>query len=102
DRRGVPAPWHRARLPGARPGPAPRARAGRGGLVRLAGTANLFSARRPPPGARPGEFVVPADAHPTRVRAVVWDDERVEVHDVRSAADLAAVTSRPGLAWIEV
>lgn len=70
--------------------------------MRIAGTANLFSARRPPPGARPGEFVVPADAHPTTVRAVLWSDDHVEIQEVHSAAELAAATARPGLTWIEV
>lgn len=30
--------------------------------MRIAGTANLFSARRPPPGAHPGVFVLPEGA----------------------------------------
>jgi magnesium transporter len=70
--------------------------------VRIAGTANLFPARRPPPGARPGEFVLPEDAHPTRVRAVIWDADRLEQREVRSAEELMAATETPGLAWIQV
>ena len=70
--------------------------------MRIAGTANLFSSRRPPPGARPGEFVVPEDAHPTTIRAIAWDHERLDIHEIRSAEELQAITAAPGLTWIEV
>jgi magnesium transporter len=71
--------------------------------VRIAGTANLFPARRPPPGARPGAFVVPEDAHPTRVRAVIWDADRLEERAIHGPEDLKAATEEPGrLTWIEV
>jgi len=70
--------------------------------VRIAGTANLFPTRRPPPGARPGEFVLPEDSQPTRVRAVIWDAERLEQREIHSPEELQAATESPGLTWIEV
>lgn len=70
--------------------------------MRIAGTANLFPSRRPPPGARPGEFVVPEDAHPTSVRAVIWDAERLEEREVHGPEDLKAATECHGLTWIQV
>jgi magnesium transporter len=70
--------------------------------VRIAGTANLFSTRRPPPGAGPGDFVVPEDAHPTQVRAVIWNAERLEVREIHGPEDLKAATEAAGLTWVEV
>ncbi|HSJ96908.1 MAG TPA: magnesium/cobalt transporter CorA [Myxococcota bacterium] len=70
--------------------------------MKIAGTANLFPAHRPPPGARPGEFVVPADAHPTRIRAVIWNADRLEQREIHSVEELQAATEAEGLTWIEV
>lgn len=70
--------------------------------MRIAGTGHLFAARRPPPGARPGAFALPADAHPTIVRAWIWDAERLETRDVRGPEDLRAAVDAPGVTWIEV
>jgi len=69
--------------------------------VRIAGTASLFP-RRPPPGARPGAFALPADAHPTTVRAVIWDADRIEERAIRGPDELQAAIDTPGLTWIQV
>ena len=70
--------------------------------MRIAGTGQLFAARRPPPGARPGALALPADAHPTTVRAWIWDAERLESRDVHGPADLRAAVDAPGTTWIEI
>ncbi|MEB2343538.1 MAG: magnesium/cobalt transporter CorA [Deltaproteobacteria bacterium] len=70
--------------------------------MRIAGTANLFSARRPPPGAHPGVFVLPEGAPPTRIRAVIWDAERLEEREIHGPEELRAAVDSPGLTWIEV
>lgn len=70
--------------------------------MRIAGTAHLFSTRRPPPGARPGEFVLPADAQPTRVCALIWDSERIEDREIHGPEELRAAADAPGVTWIQV
>jgi magnesium transporter len=60
------------------------------------------SARRPPPGSHPGQFVVPKDAYPTRIRAVVYDADRIEDRAIESAEELAAAAAAPGVTWIVV
>jgi magnesium transporter len=70
--------------------------------MRITGSAGLFSTRRPPPGAQPGAFSIPHDAHPTRIRAMHWDNESLEECEIGSADELAAAASRPGVTWIEV
>ncbi len=70
--------------------------------MRITGSAGLFSTRRPPPGAHPGAFSLPHDAHPTRIRAMHWDNESLEEREIGSADELAAAADRPGVTWIEV
>jgi magnesium transporter len=70
--------------------------------VRIAGTAELFARRAPPPGSRPGAFVLPEDAHATEIRALVYDAERCAERAVRSQEELAEAAAAPGVTWIEV
>jgi magnesium transporter len=70
--------------------------------VRIAGTAQVFVRRGPPPGSKPGEFVLPSDGHPTRIRALVCDAERCHERPVKDADDLARVAAEPGVTWIDV
>ena len=70
--------------------------------MRIADTASLFPERRPPPGARPGALVMPADAHPTRVRALSCDGGRVEEREITSPEELRAACAQPGVVWIDV
>lgn len=70
--------------------------------MKLAGTSNLFSSRRPPPGARPGDFVLPERVQPTLVRAAIWDAERFETREIASPEELKAAADAPGVTWIEV
>jgi magnesium transporter len=70
--------------------------------VRIAGTANLFPARRPPPGARPGAFVLATDSRPTTVRAWIWNAERLENREIHGPEDLKAAAEADGVTWIEV
>lgn len=70
--------------------------------MKIAGTSNLFPARRPPPGARPGAFVLPADAHPTTVRAWIWDHEQIESREIHGPDELRAAAAAEGVTWIEV
>ena len=70
--------------------------------MRITGSAGLFAGRRPPPGAQPGAFSLPPDAHPTTVRALVWDAERLDEREIRNADELAAAADAPGVTWIEV
>jgi magnesium transporter len=70
--------------------------------VRIAGTAELFARRAPPPGSRPGSFTVPADSHPTRIRAWIYGQERCDERSVASAQELAEVANADGVSWIDV
>lgn len=70
--------------------------------MRITGSAGLFAGRRPPAGAQPGTFSLPRDAHPTTIRALVWDSERLEEREIRNADELAAAAGAPGVTWIEV
>ncbi len=70
--------------------------------MRIAGSAGLLSGRRPPPGAQPGVFELPASAHPSDVRALIWDGERLEERTVHGPEELAAAAHAPGVTWIEV
>jgi magnesium transporter len=70
--------------------------------VRIAGTAELFARRAPPPGTRPGAFTIPEDSHPTRIRAWVYGQERCEERTIASAQELAEVANADGVSWIDV
>jgi magnesium transporter len=70
--------------------------------VKVAGTGSVFVRRAPPPGSKPGDFVLPEVCHPTRLRAVVYDAERFEQREIGSQADLVKVAGEPGIAWIDV
>lgn len=70
--------------------------------MRITGSAGLFSGRRPPPGAQPGTFSLPPDAHPARIRAMIWDSDRLEEREIQNAAELSAAADAPGVTWIEV
>lgn len=70
--------------------------------MRIAGSAGLLSGRRPPPGAQPGAFELPASAHPSDVRALIWDTERLEERVIHGPEELAAAAAAPGVTWIEV
>jgi magnesium transporter len=70
--------------------------------VRIAGTAELFARRAPPPGSRPGTFTVPADSHPTRIRAWIYASERCEERAIASERDLVEAVDGDGVTWIDV
>jgi magnesium transporter len=70
--------------------------------VRIEGTSDLFARRRPPPGSRPGAYVVPADAPAARIRALVYGADRVEERSVAGPEELVAAAEAPGVSWIEV
>lgn len=56
----------------------------------------------PPPGARPGAFVLPADSHPTSVHAWIWDHEQLEGREIHGPEELRAAAEADGVTWIEV
>ena len=70
--------------------------------MRIAGTAELFARRTPPPGTRPGAFVVPEDSHPTVIRLLTYGDGHCDEGTVASAEDLGEVLDAPGTKWIDV
>jgi magnesium transporter len=70
--------------------------------VKIAGTGNVFVRRAPPPGSKPGDFVLPEVCHPTRIRALVFDADRCDEHRVESQDDLVSVAKAAGVSWIDV
>jgi magnesium transporter len=65
-------------------------------------SADLFARRSPPPGSRPGQFVLPEDTHPTRIQALVYDASSCEERPIGSPDDLAAAVDAAGITWIDV
>ena len=70
--------------------------------MRIAGTSDLFARRGPPPGSRPGVLMIPADAAPTRIRAMIYGADGCEEREIRSADELVAAAHAPGGSWIDV
>jgi len=70
--------------------------------LRVAGTAQLFARRVPPAGSRPGDYTLPPDAHPTRIRALLYEPGRSEERTIASAAELQEVVRDERVSWVEV
>jgi magnesium transporter len=70
--------------------------------VRIAGTARLLAARRPPPGSLPGAFASLAGAHPSRVHAFCYGPDGLEEHEIDGPEALRRAVSGEGVAWIDV
>jgi magnesium transporter len=70
--------------------------------MRIAGTAQLFARRTVPAGSHPGSFEVPADAHPTGIRAFLYEPGRCEERDVTSADELLEVVRDERVSWVDV
>jgi magnesium transporter len=69
--------------------------------MQIEGTAALFARRAPPAGSRPGHFVVPDDAQPTAIRALIFREGHCEERSVTSAEELVEATAAPGVTWID-
>ena len=69
--------------------------------MHVAGTAELFARRTAPVGARPGAFEVPADAHPARIHAFLFEAGRSEERPIRDAAELVAAANDGRIVWID-
>jgi magnesium transporter len=70
--------------------------------MQIAGTAELFGRRSPPPGSRPGTFVLPAETCATTIRAILYSEGSSEERSIASQAELAAVVADAGVAWIDI
>ncbi|RIL05964.1 MAG: magnesium and cobalt transport protein CorA [Proteobacteria bacterium] len=70
--------------------------------MRIAGTAELFARRTPPPGTRPGGFVVPPDSHPTGTRVFHYGDGHCAESTIAGPDDLATAIAGDGVTWIDV
>lgn len=70
--------------------------------MHVAGTAQLFARRTAPAGSRPGTFEVPANSHPTGIRAFLYEPGRCEERAVDTVEDLLAVTNDERVAWVDV
>lgn len=69
--------------------------------MHIEGTSELFARRAPPAGSRPGHFVVPADAHPTVIRALIFREGHCEERGIETAQDLVEATRATGVVWID-
>lgn len=70
--------------------------------MRITGTAGLFSRHRPPPGLAPGLFLLPSDAHATRIRATNYDESKVEERSIADVAELRSIIGGAGVSWVDV
>lgn len=70
--------------------------------MHISGTAQLFARRTPPAGSRPGAFEVPADSHPTGIRAFLYEPGRCEERAVESVEDLLEIANDERVAWVDV
>ncbi len=61
-----------------------------------------FKKRHPPVGARPGTLVVPATAAPPKIRAIVYDADHIEDHDISTVNSLTPLLSSQRSVWIDV
>ena len=63
----------------------------------------LATARRPPAGAAPGTFELPAGAPPPTLHALWYDAERVEERTLAQVDELAPLLAAPGrVLWLDV
>jgi len=69
--------------------------------MQIEGTAALFARRAPPAGSRPGTFVVPDDAHPTAIRAMIFREGHCEERTITSAEELVDAAGATGVTWID-
>lgn len=69
--------------------------------MRIEGTSELFTRRAPPAGSRPGTFVVPPDAQPTTIRALIFREGHCEERTVSTAQELVDATNADGITWID-
>ena len=69
--------------------------------MRIEGTSELFARRAPPAGSRPGDFVVPKNAHPTAIRALIFREGHCEERDIATAGELVEAIRAPGVTWID-
>jgi magnesium transporter len=58
--------------------------------------------RRPPPGSRPGQLALSADAPPRRIHVIDYTPERIEELDVTDVDGLARFRGTESVTWIEV
>jgi len=70
--------------------------------MRIDGTAGIFRRRTPPAGSRPGTYELPADSHPTAIRAFLYEPGRTEERSVTSAGEMLAVVNDERVSWIDV
>lgn len=70
--------------------------------MRVSGSAGLFRHHRPPPGARPGEVLLRADAVTSRIRVISYGDRHCDESEVAHTAQLAPLLAQPGVTWIDV
>lgn len=70
--------------------------------MRVAGSAQLFARRTVPAGSRPGAFEVPADSHPTGIRAYLYEPGRCEERAIGSAEELREAVRDERVSWVDV
>jgi magnesium transporter len=58
--------------------------------------------RRTEPGTKPGTLSIPHDAHPTTIRVMAYDRERVVEHEVRDPHELEQLTAQWPVVWVDV
>jgi magnesium transporter len=56
----------------------------------------------PPVGSRPGTLIIAPDAAATRLRAVLYDVERIEEHEITSTVELGPLLVLEGKLWVDV
>lgn len=69
--------------------------------MHIEGTSELFARRAPPAGSRPGTFVVPDDAHPTAIRAMIFREGHCEERSITNAEELVEAAQATGVTWID-
>lgn len=65
-------------------------------------TRRLYRRRMPAVGAAPGEMVVAQDAHPTSMRIIAYDADRLVEKDSATLADADRLAAQGLVVWIDV
>jgi magnesium transporter len=58
--------------------------------------------RRHSPGAKPGTFLIEPGAHPTSLRVMAYDEDRVVEHDVNDPVELKEFVAKWPVVWVDV
>jgi len=62
----------------------------------------LLHQREPPAGSRPGTLIAPDDAHRTRVRAVLYEEDGLEEVEVDQLDDVRRILADGRKCWIDI